>query len=653
MIVRERERQTTSVLILTLRFVVVAALLTAVIVMFCIFGFEYVTLFRTSSLQTCYAGYRRGLVERMTTLSMELIMNDSVTWAVDRPPQTAEGALRALLRSELDMLLRIDRALHFGGEFGLTGCDHTLREIDDNEYGAKCGNTSQYSCMSLKSLLSDFVKNIQVVIGTPSRDLAMNMSAFLAIRQVSDLYAPAPLGRASELFKYQFSGDVDRIRLTTQLGFGLSIPVIVLFAFLIALSLSGLENESRRMKFMLLHLPPSLIDDTPAFRDFVVGQQQSSSLRGGSSSSETRGGGWTVKTAEERTRRIVETSSDAIVEFSWGGGSQSAKGLVEYSNAATSDLFRVKLEDLLGRPLEGLFAEDDAAALHVFVEDTKEGARGRSMELRGKRRDESGSVVLFPVRILIGLSCVSHGVSLYVAYVKDMTEEKRHDVLLLEEKQKSENLLLNVIPRAVASRLRNGEKRIADSYDECTLFFSDIVGFTSFSSKVSAAELVALLDDMVSSFDALCRKYRLEKIKTIGDAYFCVSGVPTHADDDPSRMMNFAIEALQCLTDFNTTHKTAFQIRIGINTGQVVGGVIGHDKFSFDLWGDAVNLASRMESTGLAGRIQISRSTYEKVFDQFKFEERDNVEVKGKGKMTTYLYVGRKEATGSAANAAT
>lgn len=230
--------------------------------------------------------------------------------------------------------------------------------------------------------------------------------------------------------------------------------------------------------------------------------------------------------------------------------------------------------------------------------------------------------------------------------VKDATSElqKTLDNLCVEQ-QKSERLLLNILPSAIAKQLKENGSAIADSFPEVTVLFADIVGFTNLSSQISAQELVNLLNQIFSAFDQLAELHGLEKIKTIGDAYMVVGGVPTPREDHAESIAEMALDMMQEITRYKTTNGEQFNIRIGINSGPVVAGVIGIKKFIYDLWGDAVNTASRMESHGIPGAIQVSASTYELIKDNYDLEERGIIDVKGKGKMTTYLLQGRKICT--------
>jgi class 3 adenylate cyclase len=216
---------------------------------------------------------------------------------------------------------------------------------------------------------------------------------------------------------------------------------------------------------------------------------------------------------------------------------------------------------------------------------------------------------------------------------------------LRSERDRSEQLLLNILPPEIAAQLKIDSRPIADRFDEVTILFADIVGFTNIASSVTPLELVERLNHIFSTFDRLTRHYELEKIKTIGDAYMVVGGLPTvrvdHAEciADAALAMRHEIEQLNLDRD-DPSHP--IQIRIGINTGAVVAGVIGIHKFIYDLWGDAVNVASRMESSGTPGQIQVTESTYQHLKDKYILEARGTIEVKGKGEMKTYWLLGKK-----------
>ncbi|MEQ9373327.1 MAG: adenylate/guanylate cyclase domain-containing protein [Coleofasciculus chthonoplastes F3-SA18-01] len=237
------------------------------------------------------------------------------------------------------------------------------------------------------------------------------------------------------------------------------------------------------------------------------------------------------------------------------------------------------------------------------------------------------------------LSPLSDDSLIWVA--RDITDRKQAEVALRLEQEKSEQLLLNILPELIAERLKQDQSAIAENFDDVTILFADIVGFTPLSARLKPIELVNLLNQMFSTFDQLAERHGLEKIKTIGDAYMVVGGLPQPRGDHAEAIAQMALDMQQAITQFQAEHSESLQIRIGINTGSVVAGVIGIRKFIYDLWGDAVNVASRMESSGEPGKIQVTETTYQRLRDKFQFQERGAIAVKGRGEMTTYWLMGK------------
>ena len=212
--------------------------------------------------------------------------------------------------------------------------------------------------------------------------------------------------------------------------------------------------------------------------------------------------------------------------------------------------------------------------------------------------------------------------------------------------RENERLLLSILPAAIAQRLKSGGAGIADHFPEVSVLFADIVDFTVLSGGMSPKPLVTLLDDLFSQFDELARRHQVEKIKTIGDCYMAVCGVPEKRADHAAALAEMALEMLDCLKQFNTSRGTSLRVRIGLNNGPVVAGVIGRSKFIYDLWGDTVNTASRMESTGLPDRVQVTEQMQRALASQFELESRGEVEVKGKGRLPVWLLVRKKAQPG-------
>ncbi|MBP0019332.1 MAG: HAMP domain-containing protein [Cyanobacteria bacterium SBLK] len=211
-----------------------------------------------------------------------------------------------------------------------------------------------------------------------------------------------------------------------------------------------------------------------------------------------------------------------------------------------------------------------------------------------------------------------------------------------QEREKAEALLLNIFPESIARTLKSKRSAIAQHFESVTILFADLVGFTELSARLSPIELVELLNEIFSQFDRLVGDFGLEKIKTIGDAYMIASGLPIPREDHAEAMAEMALAMHKTMQSFQRHNGESFQMRIGINTGAAVAGAIGQKKFIYDLWGDAVNVASRMESLGKPAAIQVSTTTYKLLKDKYSFERRGQIWVKGKGIMTTYWLIDKK-----------
>ena len=254
----------------------------------------------------------------------------------------------------------------------------------------------------------------------------------------------------------------------------------------------------------------------------------------------------------------------------------------------------------------------------------------------GAPRIPTGVAVSFFVFNILGVCLTAYVLLQYFVRARERALAE-----LSVEREKSERLLLNVLPASIASRLKQSEETIADGFGSATVLFADIVGFTPLAQELPPAETVALLDRIFAAWDELAARHGVEKIKTIGDAYMVASGLPVpradHAEAIAAMALEMEAEAVRCAGD-----GTPLEVRIGIDTGPVVAGVIGRTRFSYDLWGDTVNTASRMESHGLPGAIQVSERARERLQADFELRCRGTIEVKGKGTMTTYLLVGRR-----------
>jgi class 3 adenylate cyclase len=220
---------------------------------------------------------------------------------------------------------------------------------------------------------------------------------------------------------------------------------------------------------------------------------------------------------------------------------------------------------------------------------------------------------------------------------------KRTKAIIEKEKDRSDRLLLNILPEETARELKESGTVKANKFESVTVLFTDFKAFTAYSEKVNPEKMVKRLGYYFAGFDDIMEKYELEKIKTIGDSYMCAGGIPFPTKDHAAKMVQAGFEILQFVEDAklsNTDEELSFDVRIGINTGPVVAGVVGSKKFSYDIWGDTVNVASRMESMSEAGKINISEHTYELIKNEFNCEYRGEIAVKNRGKMKMYFVNG-------------
>jgi adenylate cyclase len=246
-------------------------------------------------------------------------------------------------------------------------------------------------------------------------------------------------------------------------------------------------------------------------------------------------------------------------------------------------------------------------------------------------------VVLFFALNVLGVTGTCYFLLHYFVRERDHAAE-----VIAAERERSERLLLNVLPEPIAERLKGGESLIADGAPEVGVLFADIADFTPMSEAMDPEEIVRLLNDVFSAFDTLASNHGLEKIKTIGDAYMVASGLLRHDDHHAEELARMALEMQREASRFDN-----LKLRIGIDVGPVAAGVIGRSKFIYDLWGDTVNTASRMESHGVPGAIQVTERAYERLAASFLFEERGTVEIKGKGRLRTFLLLGPKGESGA------
>jgi len=341
-----------------------------------------------------------------------------------------------------------------------------------------------------------------------------------------------------------------------------------------------------------------------------------------------------LRIAQEKYHSIVENAMEGIFQSTPSGGYISA-------NPALAKLYGYDSPEELMSDIKNISQQlyVDAERRLEFVAAMEADNAVSGFESMVCRKDGRRIWVSENVRAVRD----SKGELLYYeGTVSDITERKLAQEALKFQQEQSEKLLLNILPKPIAERLKAKQSTIADSFADVSVLFADIVGFTELSARMSPTELVKRLNVIFSHFDQLAEKYGVEKIKTIGDAYMVVGGLPMPRDDHAEAIAQMALGMQAKIAKLCADTGEKLAIRVGINSGPVVAGVIGVSKFTYDLWGDTVNVAARMEATGFAGRIQVTDVTYELLKDKYLLEKRGVIPVKGKGNMMTYWLLEKK-----------
>jgi adenylate cyclase len=340
----------------------------------------------------------------------------------------------------------------------------------------------------------------------------------------------------------------------------------------------------------------------------------------------------------EAVRRLLADQPDVAFEF--------CREWSQAVGAATAFRPTVILQDLIMPGIDGLemvghFRRNPAtAAVPVIVLSAREEPVVKARLLDAGASDY---LVKLPdqVELIARIRVHSDGYRRLLERNAAFTQLEQSLAELGREREKSERLLRSILPATIAERLKNGEATIAESFAEVTVLFADLCGFTEFSEKVDPQHVVGLLDEIFSTFDHLANALGVEKIKTIGDAYMAVAGLPVPRDDHAEVMAAMALGMQEAFRGVARTRGLSMEIRIGMHSGPVAAGVIGRQKFTYDLWGDTVNLASRMESHGEPSRIHVSPTTRALLGDAFRFADRGEVTLKGRGTLRTSFLLGR------------
>lgn len=411
------------------------------------------------------------------------------------------------------------------------------------------------------------------------------------------------------------------------LGF---LVLFVGFVYIYPLT-NQIEMENARTTRMLLFIPLDIINRTPAVKEYLSSGQVSEIKHNLMHSAEE---------IKEKTKTILEGTTDAVIII-------DNKGNIDYFNNAAERLFEYRRDEamaegaynVLPASLESLFQRQNSKYGLGSSNDSSKGFDKMSRVASRGHKSNMGTEVVCKTRngkdfpALISFSNYEMDDKDFTAvFVRDISD-------LVTQRKRADDVMRLILPASVAEHLkRDPDRIIAQYYKSVTVLFADICNFTELSSRIEAFPMVAQLNHLFSMWDIMVEKHRLEKIKTVGDAIMVVGGAPEEMENHAEAVFLFAKDMFVALKSFNMQYSQNWQIRIGINSGPAVAGVVGKKKITYDLWSDDVNIASRMESTGVPGHIQVSANTYELIKDKYQSSEIRTVDAKGKGKMVAYLF---------------
>ncbi len=341
-----------------------------------------------------------------------------------------------------------------------------------------------------------------------------------------------------------------------------------------------------------------------------------------------------LQASEERFRSVAQSAGDGIV-------TSDAQGNIVLWNHAAEEIFGYRAEEVVGRSIccivpEPFHERHRQAFFRAMSPEAPDFVR-RRIEVVACRKDHS------EVPVELSLARWRSGATCYcTAVIRNVTERKEADRAIAAERARVDQILNDLLPPLVVDRLKTEQRFVADAFEEISVLFADLVGFTKWTASMRPEHVVELLNRVFTEFDRLARRHGVQKISTQGDGYLAVAGVPAHRPDHADAAADLALEMCQAIRQFTTPHGEPISMRIGIHTGPAMAAIIGQHAYHYDVWGSTVNLASRMESSGKAGCIQVSRQTYERLRKQFRFEKRGSIWVKGIGLQKTYWLKARR-----------
>ncbi|KAH3762277.1 PAS domain S-box protein [Pelomyxa schiedti] len=551
----------------------------------------------------------------MLYMSSEMIWDDTVTW-----PGNEINTTFAFYVEQYRYYY--DQLRYSSGEI------YKQNKAWDLLYYRSCptfANSSIY-CTGLESMLHIFVDNLWAFSHLPPENRTWTSEFYV----IPVTVAPTLFGWCGELidiFVEEATLTLSTSVVLFKIILGLSVPITVGFYWVFNSLLGRLNIEHTKTLKILMTLPLNIIQGTDIINRF---------LETGSASTGV------VKAAaeeqEKKTRLLLDGSKDAVIVL-------NERGTIESFNPSAESLFGRATEDVLGHHASLILPDKVMRPFSVRMEMLMD--PGQTVDPTNGSLPSINNTELIishtdgkEIPVLLSVSeVVSKDAATVAMFLKDISNLKTQEAIIEEQKRRTDALLVNILPKMIKEKLEmNPEKLIAEKYKHVTVAFADIVEFTPLASKMRPWELVSMLNSLFSAWDSVIDYYHVEKIKTIGDCYMVTGGMPeessTHAED----ILELTIAMFHILGKYNAAHGKELRIRVGINTGPVVAGVIGKKKWAFDLWGDAVNFASRLESSGVPDRIQVGEKTKDFLTQRgYKFESRGPVQIKGKGEVECFL----------------
>ncbi|MEP7322547.1 MAG: adenylate/guanylate cyclase domain-containing protein [Saprospiraceae bacterium] len=336
-----------------------------------------------------------------------------------------------------------------------------------------------------------------------------------------------------------------------------------------------------------------------------------------------------IQEQNKRFQVICSSKNDAIIT------SDESKRIL-FWNKGAEYIFGYSSEEAIGQPLTLIIPHElhqrHDKGIERMNQRKKPHVLGKVLELKAVKKGGEE----FPIELTLG-SWDNDGKRYYSGIIRDITEKKKAELIILDEKKKSDELLLNILPKPIADELKSKGKATTKRYQNVTILFTDFKDFTLLASAITPNKLVKELNDIFSHFDDILETFQIEKIKTIGDAYFAACGLPQKNKNHAFHCIEAVKQMFKYLEDRNIKNKIQWNMRVGIHSGPVVAGVVSKKKYAYDLFGDTVNTASRMESNGEVGKINISETTYELIKEKYNCIPRGQINAKGKGNMNMYF----------------